>query len=305
MSTLLCPSEIRSTAELKQIQRVMGAALMRPLTADDKMQTAWSDGRDMNLVVDEFMKPNDRMTAFARLEIYNKQYWFRLLDCLYDDYPGLRALLGQKRFHALSQAYITKYPSVSFTMRNLGGKLEQFIREEPKLTGAKQAMAIDVARYEWAQVLAFDEARSKPVSVDDLLGVNPDQLHLRLQPYLVLLDLDHAVDAYFTAVRKHEFGMRSESSNAKDSASRHATSKRVALPKKEKIWLAVHRHDNELYILRIEREAWLLLMAISEGKAVGPALSIALADADATQDWAPKIKGWFENWAALGWFCEA
>ncbi len=256
MSTLLCPSEIRSTAELKQIQRVMGAALMRPLTADDKMQTAWSDGRDMNLVVDEFMKPNDRMTAFARLEIYNKQYWFRLLDCLYDDYPGLRALLGQKRFHALSQAYITKYPSVSFTMRNLGGKLEQFIREEPKLTGAKQAMAIDVARYEWAQVLAFDEARSKPVSVDDLLGVNPDQLHLRLQPYLVLLDLDYAVDAYFTAVRKHEFGMRSESSNAKDGASRHATSKRVALPKKEEIWLAVHRHDNELYILRIEREAW-------------------------------------------------
>ena len=27
------------------------------------------------------------------LEIYNRQYWFRVLDCLYDDYPGLRAIL--------------------------------------------------------------------------------------------------------------------------------------------------------------------------------------------------------------------
>ena len=35
-----------------------------------------------------FIKPNDRLSSFERLEIYNCQYWFRVLDCLYDDYPG-------------------------------------------------------------------------------------------------------------------------------------------------------------------------------------------------------------------------
>jgi hypothetical protein len=303
MSTPLCPPEIRSTEELKQLQRVMGAALMRPLTGDDKMQTKWSDGRNMNVVVDEFMKPNERMTAFARLEIYNRQYWFRLLDCLYEDYPGLRALLGDKRFHTLSRAYLAKYPSESFTLRNLGSRLEKFIQEEPKWTGAKQAMALDVARFEWAQILAFDEARLKPVVVDDLLGIKPDELYLRLQPYLVLLDLDYAVDVFFSAVRKDESGMRSESSNAKDTSAKVTLSKRVPLPKKQKTWLAVHRFDNLLYIIRLEKEAWLLLKAISEGKTVGEALSLALANADETLDWSAKIKGWFENWAALGWFC--
>ena len=62
----------------------------------------WFDGRPTSEVFASFIKPNDRLTSLERLEIYNKQYWFRLLDCLYDDYPGLRAILGQSRFRRLA-----------------------------------------------------------------------------------------------------------------------------------------------------------------------------------------------------------
>ena len=48
-----------------------------------------------------FIKPNDRLSSFERLEIYNRVYWFRVLDCLYDDYPGLRAVLGERKFMKL------------------------------------------------------------------------------------------------------------------------------------------------------------------------------------------------------------
>ena len=85
----------------------------------------------MNKVADSFIKPNDRLTSFERLEIYNRVYWFRVLDCLYDDYPGLRAVLGEERFMKLITAYLAKYPSASFTLRNLGSRLEKFIREQP------------------------------------------------------------------------------------------------------------------------------------------------------------------------------
>ena len=47
------------------------------------------DGRNLRAEAAEFIKPNSRLSSFERLEIYNRQYWFRLLDCLYDDYPGL------------------------------------------------------------------------------------------------------------------------------------------------------------------------------------------------------------------------
>jgi len=41
-----------------------------------------------------YIKPNDRLTSFERLEIYNRQYWFRVLGGLAEDFPGLRAVLG-------------------------------------------------------------------------------------------------------------------------------------------------------------------------------------------------------------------
>ena len=79
----------------------------------------------------QFIKPNDRLSSFERLEIYNRVYWFRVLDCLYDDYPGLRAIVGERKFMKLTTAYLAKYPSASFTLRNLGQRLEKFLREEP------------------------------------------------------------------------------------------------------------------------------------------------------------------------------
>ena len=43
-----------------------------------------------------YIKPNDRLTSFERLEIYNRQYWFRVLGSMVEDFPGLRAVLGER-----------------------------------------------------------------------------------------------------------------------------------------------------------------------------------------------------------------
>jgi hypothetical protein len=72
----------------------MAGAVMRPLTADESMQPIWIDGKPMKGVAGSFIKPNDRLSAFDRLEIYNRQYWFRVLDCFHEDYPGLIRILG-------------------------------------------------------------------------------------------------------------------------------------------------------------------------------------------------------------------
>jgi hypothetical protein len=212
-------------------------------------------------------------------------------------------LLGQKKFHALSRAYLAAHPSSSWTLRNLGSKLESFIRDNPKLTGAKQGAAIDIVRFEWAQVLAFDEAKKKPVNIDDLLGSDPAKLTLKLQPHISLLALDYAVDDYFMAVRANDSALRSEASNAKLAASERSPVKRVAPPKKQKIWLVVHRCDNDIYFKRLDREAWLTLVHLNEGNTMLAALEAALSEADPAVDWSLQVREWFQTWAALGWFC--
>lgn len=284
----------------------MAAAIFRPLNARDRMQARWSDGRATSAVADEFIKPNDRLTSFERLEIYNRVYWFRVLDCLYDDYPGLRAIVGEKNFMKLATAYLAKYPSTSFTLRNLGQQLEKFLREEPQWIAPNKELALDMARFEWAQVVAFDDAARPPITTDDLLDAPAGKLRLGLQPYLSLLALDYAVDKFLLAVKKRESDvLRDEASNTFESMPRTRKRKRrVRLPKREPVYLVVHRYDNMLYYKRLEPEAFAILEGLAKGKTVEKACLVALAKSARTGvDWGAQIQEWFHDWSALGWFC--
>ena len=284
----------------------MATAVFRPLTARDGMQARWTDGSSMSAVAAQFIKPNDRLSSFERLEIYNRVYWFRVLDCLYDDYPGLRAIVGEKKFMKLATAYLAKYPSASFTLRNLGQRLEQFLREEPQWIAPHEELALDMARFEWAQVVAFDDAARPKITTDDLLDTPPAKLRLGLQPYLSLLELNYTVDKFFAAVKKREADvLRSEASNTPDAMPQAPVRKRrPRLPKRERIHLVVHRYDNMLYYKRLEPEAFAILQGFAQGMTVEEACVAALAESARTDvDWTLQIQEWFHDWSALGWFC--
>ncbi len=257
----------------------------------------------MTDVAKRFVKPNDRLTSFERLEIYNRQYWFRVLDSFYEDYPGLRAVLGERTFIKMAEAYLVKYPSASFTMRNLGSRLEKFLRQEPRWAGRKQPLALEVASFEWAQIVAFDGEEKSCLNIAELLLADPKKLKLGLQPYLTLLALEFPIHDFVLTVKKHE-ALRGEASNAIDSAPRIAKLNRAPLPKPKKTFLAVHRHNYAVYYKEMEPEAFALLRALSRGVTLERACDVAFRHASPKIDWEKKIEKWFENWSALGWFCQ-
>src|SRR5258708_27950020 len=129
---------------LAALQRTMARAVMQPLTASERMQNTAPDGKSMRSYASRFIKPNDRLTSFERLEIYNRQYWVRVLSSMVEDFPGLRAVLGDRRFEAMSKAYLVDCPSRSFTLPNLGAWLESWLWHNPQWAGAKQALAVDI-----------------------------------------------------------------------------------------------------------------------------------------------------------------
>jgi hypothetical protein len=297
---------VNSRDDLRALQRTMTSALFRPLDSRWGMQKTWTDGRPTREVAAEFIKPNDRLSSFERLEIYNRQYWFRVLDCLHDDYPGLRAILGAKKFTQLATSYLAKYPSNSFTLRNLGERLEEFIREEPDWTAPHGPLAVDMVQFEWAQTVAFDGPSKRPITADDVLGKASGQLTLGLQPYLSLLSLNYAVDDFLVAVkRREEDALRGEASNAIHSAPRASGRRKlVRRPRKRQIFLAVHRYENQVYSKRLEPEEYRILAALARGETVAAACETAIAQTTKTDyDWTDTVKNWFDTWAALGWFC--
>jgi hypothetical protein len=288
---------------LATLQRTMARAVMQPLTASERMQSTAPDGKAMRSYAARFIKPNDRLTSFERLEIYNRQYWFRLLSSMVEDFSGLRAVLGDRRFEAMSQAYLVDCPSQSFTLRNLGARLEGWLRKHPKWAGAKQALAVDMARLEWADIEAFDGKAEEALRPEDLSAAAGAKLRLKLQPYLRLLDLQYPADDLLLEVRKgdEDTGF---ASNAMQERHKRKRVQGVAKLKRAPIFLAVHRMDESVYFRRIEREEFLILRALRDGKNLGRAIEVAfLKSAVAAEGRAGLVQKWFQNWAALGWFC--
>ena len=295
----------RTLKSLRELQRLAGGAIMRPLSPADTMQETWIDGRPMEEVTTEFIKPNDRLTSFERIEIYNKQYWFRLLDILWDDYPGLRAVMGDQKFYQMTREYLERYPSRSFTLRNLGGRIEQFLRERPGLIAPRHELALDMARFEWAQVVAFDGPEKPVVGVDDLLGKDPAEVRLALQPYMSVMELAYPLDEFLISVKKGSSAMRSEASNAMEEGRKSRRTRKIPLPRRKKIHLVVHRYRLSLYYKRIDHAAYAALTALRDGESLADACERAIeVETKASVDWGVRLKGWFEIWTRLGWFCK-
>lgn len=296
------PILLKSRSDLHALQSLMLQAVSRELTPALNMRKKWMDGTPTSAIAQQFIKPNDRLSSFERLEIYNRQYWFRLLDCLYDDFPGLRAVLGEPQFHKMSQAYLAVYPSRSFQLRNLGQQLGTFLARHPQWAGFRQAMALDMAKFEWAQIEAFDGKALPVLEVKDLATRNPAELEIRLQPYISLLRLEFPLDEFAIALKK-ESPMHTEAAEGK----RKKTSRRsVPLPQRERIFLAVHRFNNAVFFKRLEEPAFILLEFLQKGLPVQEAVARALPPfftADPTRNWPEAIKHWFANWAQLGWLC--
>jgi hypothetical protein len=287
---------------LLELQRRMAEAVMLPLSRNDVMQQKTRDGRSMKSEAAAFIKPNDRLTSFERLEIYNRQYWFRLLSAFAEDFPGLAAVVGQTAFDKLTRAYLADCPSQSFTLRNLGSRLESWLREHPEHAGKRPELALDVVRLEWAYIEAFDNAAERALTLADL-GQLDGGSQLSLQPHLRLLHLLHSVDDFVIDVHRRQ-ASQSVASNAVTEAKRSRSRRVPASVKRGDIFLGVHRYENAVYYKRLDHEEYMLLQSLDAGSTLGEALDQAFASSAIPEDERPaRVQAWFANWAELGWFC--
>jgi len=289
--------------KLHALQRAVARAVMQPLTTSERMQRKAPNGGRMSAYAARYIKPNDRLTSFERLEIYNRQYWFRVLGGLAEDFPGLRAVLGGRRFEAMCKAYLTECPSRSFTLRNLGAQLENWLRQNPGWVSGRRVLALDMVRLEWADIEAFDGEAKPPLRSEDFREINVANLRLSLQPYVQLLELHYPVDDLLLEV-KHGDEAPDVASNAVQERRKHSRVRAVAKLEPMQIFLAVHRLDFSVYFRRIEPEEFALLGALRSGKTVERAIELAFRKSSIpAADRAASVQHSFQTWATLGWFC--
>jgi hypothetical protein len=287
---------------LEDLQRRMAKAVMQPITRNETMRLRNADGVAMEDEAASFIKPNDRLTSFERLEIYNRQYWFRLFTAFEEDFSGLQAITGRKKFEALMRAYLEACPSTSFTLRNLGSKLHDWLRANPQHIAPNEKLALDMVRLEWVHIESFDAAELPSVPPEQLAMVGPDT-RFKLQPHIKLIALAYPVDDLLISVR-NEAGSSDASSNNATVFRKSKAVKQVAALAPQTIHLAVHRHNNSVYYKRLAPEEFGILLALSEGLTLEEAIVRGCAGSTLDANEAPALlKSIFTTWSALGGFC--
>ncbi|MDE1161965.1 MAG: putative DNA-binding domain-containing protein [Acidobacteriaceae bacterium] len=286
---------------LLELQRQMCDDVRRPLTADYRMQRQTESGQSTAEHVATYIKPNDRLSSFERLEIYNRQYWFRVIDSVMEDFPAVGTVLGNKKFDELVLAFLKDTPSTSYTLRDLSTYLPRWLESHPEYAGKKHDLLQDVARLEVAYIEAFDSAALDPLLESDFAQLSADS-GFSLQPHLHLLSLQYPVDELVLAVHQKE----PPSEVASNAVVERKEKTRMKLPpmRRKAIYLAVHRYDGSIYYRRIEREAFLLLSSLQQKKTLGEAIELAFVDSRLSEaKQAAVIQACFAHAAQLGWFC--
>ncbi|MCX5658675.1 MAG: putative DNA-binding domain-containing protein [Planctomycetota bacterium] len=291
---------------LAEIQAEFATAIFRPLGAADRMASRWPDGRPTAQVVGDLIKPGPLLPSFERLEIYNRQYWFRLWDCLLDDYPGLLAVLGRRRFMELATQYLVRFPSRSFTLRNLGRSLATHLASDRRwregLAPGRVRLVREMAAFEWAQVEAFDGAIRSPIELGALRGKDPATLRLSLQPSMSLLSLHWALDDFAIALKQDL--QQEQASQASEPEAQPTRPRRRRLPRAERLFLAVHRVDNSLFYKRLSAPAFRTLRELQAGATLAAAVERGSAGLRGTAlERAQAVQSWFATWSQLGWLC--
>lgn len=181
-------------SNLDELQREFFRALLLPLRGSSRISTELSPSAEGHSpeffrIADEIIKPGPSLTSAERLELYHRQYWFRILDSLAEDFPVLRRMAGDEVFWELVEAYLLERPSRSFTLRHLGEAFADFISVSQLLDESRQSWFGSIARIEYAFMECFESAQGALPEADDLADAV-----IELQEHVQLLHLPVPAD---------------------------------------------------------------------------------------------------------------
>lgn len=153
---------------------------------------AGRDGLDpgQRVLADTLVREDVRLSGVERLDIYADMYFYRIRDCLKDDFAAVHAVIGEAAFHNLITDYLVVHPSTHFSLRYVGRHLPEFVRSHT--FGSRWPFLADLTSLEWTILEAFDARDAEPLDPAVLAAVPQDRwpgLCFTLTPSLHLLDV--------------------------------------------------------------------------------------------------------------------
>jgi hypothetical protein len=164
---------------LESIQDLFWELIAAPEGVRPGMEALRRQGRFPHSDLSAMVRGDERLAAEDRLDIYASMYFYRLRDCLAEDFPKVAAVVGGAEFHNLATDFLLVHPSRHWSLRYLGDPFAAFLADHR--LGKKYGFLSDLARLEWARIEAFDALDAEVLTSDMATAAGPE-LSLRLVP---------------------------------------------------------------------------------------------------------------------------
>lgn len=131
-----------------------------------------------------------------RFAVYRNNVTVSLIDALSETFPVVRQLVGESFFRAMASEFVRRSPPRSPVLAWYGDAFADFAAAFPP--AASVPYLADIARLEYARVLAFHAADVAPAALADVAACLAEplilpSLRLHLQPSLRLIDSPFAI----------------------------------------------------------------------------------------------------------------
>jgi Putative DNA-binding domain len=154
---------------------------------------------------DGLVRPAARLSATERLDVYADMYFYRIRDCLKDDFPAVGAVIGDAAFHNLITDYLLVHPSAHFSLRYVGQRLPAFVSTHE--LGRRYPCLTDLAALEWSLLEAFDALDAQSITSAALIRIPTArwaELRFTVTPSLKMLCLAWPVHEVWAQTQRQD-----------------------------------------------------------------------------------------------------
>jgi len=146
--------------------------------------------------LDQVFKERGSLSPSARLAIYNRAYFYRLLDGLTAVFAQTKRVLGDAELERMGLEYLVQHPSQHPAVERVGRHFAAYLRSHA--TSVEGPIVADLAELEWARLCAL--VAPNPEAVARAHSIDPAEFpgsRLYFVPALQRLELDRrALDAF-------------------------------------------------------------------------------------------------------------
>lgn len=278
---------------LKREQQWFGSIIGRPIDEDSRMNPISPSGVSMEEEASEHIAPSPTLRPAQRIQIYNQQYWWRLLNTLHESFPFTMRLFGYFDFNRIiGIPYLAKYPPRHWSLALLGDRLSKWCLEEYQAADSK--LVSQAAELDWAFSESFTARELSPLTAEMLS--KPEDLEeifektVFIQPHIHLFEYDYDLFRYRIEFLKQdpEYWMHNEF---------------PVLDRSRPFYYALFRTmTNDISWKEISLGEYLILSRFQKGASINSICEWLEDQEPAVYEAAAEsLQLWFHEWAQRGW----